>query len=670
MQGLPWGARQWVGGLVAVALGLGSWGVEAPVAGAAPATTLESVSSSDAPANNIAAIPVVTPNGRWVAFSSYATNLAPGATGGAGNIYLRDRQTGVTQLVSAGPGGQEGDGASGYAQISDDGRYIAFVSASTNLVPNVSGWRIYRYDRLDQTLIALPLATGEAAEDYPSMSADGSEIAFVGYASVGIIPGGNTHVYVWDAATGAVSEVDALANGTQSNGSVNDEAAISGDGGEVAFRTNAHNLAPSDTSGHTDVVVKDLGSGAVTLVSVGAGTQVNGDSAYPAIDGDGCVVAFASTATNLVQGDTVSGTKAFVRGDCTGSSGFSTEFASITNGNGITGGTPVTVDAPSFAYANLGISDNGCLIVYMSPNTTPPPSTGDGAAMRDRCNGVTSRIDLSSAGDPSAGGVQHVSVSRGSGRYVAFDSTASDLVGTATSGNRSVYLRDTDASNTPPDAELTVTRSKLSVTADASASSDPDGFVLQSSISFGDGSTPQTGVHAVHTYTHAGTYDVTVTVTDADGASSSKTDRVTVSNSGGTGPPGSKSVRLTGLRLSHASFAVVGKGAKFDRRHGSMLSLTVNVAANMKLSFARVQTGRRSNGSCRLHARKGARCSVYTTVGSITRSLSSGKHTIALSGIVGRKVLAPGSYRLTVTARAGGKTFTGHVTFTIVAASR
>jgi Tol biopolymer transport system component/PKD repeat protein len=657
MHGLLRGRHTWVCGLVALALGLGLWGLEAPAADAAPSTTLDSVSSSDVQANDVSAFPVVTPNGRWVAFSSFATNLAPGATQGHGNVFLRDRLTGVTQLISAGPDGQEGSNSSGFPQISNDGRYIAFVSHSSNLVSNVSGWRIYRYDRVGQTLIALPLPTGEAGVDYPSMTADGSKIAFVGFASVGglgNVPFGNTHVYAWNAATGAVSQLDELADGTQSNGSENDEAAISGDGTSVAFSTNSPNLTPADTSGHTDVVVKDLASGSITLVSVGAGTQVNGNSAWPAIDADGCVIAFTSTATNLVQGDTISGTKAFVRDRCAGS----TEFASITNAS-----TPVTVDAPTPGFSDLGISDNGCLIVYMSENTTPPPSTGDGAAMRDRCNGVTSRLDLSSAGDPSTGAVESISISHGSGRYVPFASTATDLVGNDTNGESDAFLRDTDASNTPPDAELSASASGMTVTADASASNDPDGFVLQSSISFGDGSTPQTGVHAVHTYTQPGTYGVAVTVTDADGASSSKTVVLTVSNSGGGGGGGGKQVHLSGLGLSHSSFAVVIKGAKFDRRHGSTLSLSLNVAATVKLSFARV--GRRSNGSCRLHARKGAHCSVYSGVGLITRSLSSGEHTIAVSGIVAGKALAPGTYRLTVTARAGGRTATGQLAFTI-----
>ena len=529
MHGLLRGKQTCVGGVIALALGLGVFGLEPSAAGAAPSTTLESVSSSDAQANDISAFPVVTPNGRWVAFASYATNLAPAATQPQGNVYLRDRLTGVTELISAAPGGDEGNGNSGEPQISNDGRYIAFASQASNLVSNVSGWRIYRYDRVQQTFIALPLPAGEAAVEYPSMSADGSEIAFVGYASVGGFgnaPTGTSHVYVWDAATGAVSRLDELANGTPSNGTENDEAGISADGGSIAFRTNSANLTPADTSGHTDVVVKDLDSGSVTLVSVGAGTQVNGNSGWPAVDGDGCVIAFTSTATNLVPGDTVSGTKAFVRDRCGGS----TEFASITNG-----GTPIPVTAPTPGFTDLDISDNGCLIVYMSQSTTPPPSTGEGAATRDRCNGFTSRLDLSSTGDPSAGGVESVSISHGSGRYVPFASSASDLVGNDGNGQPDVFLRDTDTSNTPPDAELSVSAAGMTVTADGSASNDPDGFILQSSISFGDGSAPQTGVHAVHTYTQPGTYGVTVTVTDADGASSSKTAVVAVAASAGLG---------------------------------------------------------------------------------------------------------------------------------------
>ena len=126
---------------------------------------------------------------------------------------------------------------------------------------------------------------------------------------------------------------------------------------------------------------------------------------------------------------------------------------------------------------------------------------------------------------------------------------------------------------------------------------------------------------------------------------------------------------MTELGLSHSSFAVVAKGAKLDRTHGSTLRLSLNVAATVKLVFTRVRTGRRSKGSCRLQARTGPRCSIASNVGTITRSLASGKRTIAVSGVVGRTALAPGKYRLTVTARAGGRTVAGTVTFTIVTAS-
>ena len=79
--------------------------------------------------------PAISADGRFVAFGSCATNLVPGDTNGCSDVFVRDRQTGTTQRVSVGPGGAQGNGFSVDPAISADGRFVAFESRATNLVP-------------------------------------------------------------------------------------------------------------------------------------------------------------------------------------------------------------------------------------------------------------------------------------------------------------------------------------------------------------------------------------------------------------------------------------------------------------------------------------------------------------------------------------------------------
>jgi Tol biopolymer transport system component/PKD repeat protein len=648
---MDWGVR--VRRVVAIAvIGL----VVPAAASAAPATTIESVASNGGPANDWSDYGTISANGRWVAFDSLATNLVAGDTNAFGDIFLRDRLTGETQRIDVGPGGVQTDSPSDFPEISADGRYVVFLSGASTLVPGAgSGQRIYRYDRLTNSLMALPLPSGETPSLEPSISADGSRVAFAAY------DGARINIFWWDASTGAVTLVTAPPGGGSANGD-SELPSISADGHWVAFVTAATNLAGADNNSADDIVEADLDTGAMTRVSVGAGGgEANGPSDAPSADADGCVVAFTSSATNLVAGDQGATPKVFVRDRCNGD----TELVSVTNG-----GTQLT-DPDS----SLGISDDGCRVVFVTRAGTTPPPQGAAGVERDRCAGATSRLDVDTAGDISAGYVDRVAISHGSGRYVTITSAASDLVANDTNGDGDVFVRDLDT-NTPPVAALSLSASGLTVTADASGSSDPDGFRLTTSIDFGDGSAPQTVVHAVHTYAAAGTYAVVATVTDADGASTTKVVSVTVSKSStGGGPgggPGVGALTLDRVKLSRSRFVVVAPGSTVGGGHGSSLTVRLSAAATATLAFARIESGRRVHGRCAAGVRRGRRCTAYVTAGTITRSLPAGTSTIALTGAVGRHRLKPGRYRLTVSARtaAGTRSSTRTLTFTILAPKR
>lgn len=210
--------------------------------------------------------PEISADGRFVAFTAYEYTV-----GGFGHIavlfsinaYLHNRLTGETILVSGGQGGAPANGISGVGSISRDGRYVAFWSSASNLVPNDNN------NALD--------------------------------------------VFVFDRQTRKTRRVSVASDGSEGNGR-SIRASISWDGRFVAFESVATNLDPRDLHSSRDVFVHDLRTGRTELVSLSYDNRPgNADSHSPRISGDGRYVAFQSWASNLVPNDTNGREDAFVR---------------------------------------------------------------------------------------------------------------------------------------------------------------------------------------------------------------------------------------------------------------------------------------------------------------------------------------------------------------------
>ena len=128
--------------------------------------------------------PAISADGRFVAFSSDATNLVPGDTNGTADVFVRDRQTGTTRRVSVGSGGAQGNGLSVDPAISADGRFVAFASDATNLVPGDTNGAddVFVRDRQTGTTRRVSVGSGGAQGDRvsfdPAISADGRFVAF------------------------------------------------------------------------------------------------------------------------------------------------------------------------------------------------------------------------------------------------------------------------------------------------------------------------------------------------------------------------------------------------------------------------------------------------------------------------------------------------------------
>ncbi|MFI5837152.1 TolB family protein [Micromonospora sp. NPDC051300] len=279
-----------------------------------PATTRISVSSDRAQANERSSSSSSSRTGRWVSFASRASNLVPGDTNGVVDVFVRDRVAATIVRVSVPAGGGQGNGDSTVPSISQDGRYVAFSSFASNLVPgDTNGFPdLFVRDLLRGTTSRVSVPATGGQDNGPSgfssstISGDGRWVIFESTAS-NLVPGDTNDapdVFLRDLRRAVTSRVSVSSTGAQGYG-VSSDPAISADGRYAAFSSWSSNLVPGDTNGVDDVFVRDLAAGVTRRVSVAAGgVQANRGSSQPAISGDGRRVAFVSGSTNLVPGDT------------------------------------------------------------------------------------------------------------------------------------------------------------------------------------------------------------------------------------------------------------------------------------------------------------------------------------------------------------------------------
>ena len=210
----------------------------------------------------------ISPDGRFVAFESPASNLVPGDTNSSLDIFVRDTLTNTTTRVSVDSAGNQGLGHSASPSISADGRFVAFYSDATNLVPGDTNNAkdIFVRDTLTNTTsrVSVDSAGNQANEDSEngSISADGRFVAFDSFAT-NLVPGDNTNnandIFVRDTLTNTTTRVSVDSAGNQGN-SGSYSASISADGRRVAFDSYSSNLVPGDTNNTLDLFVSDTGN--------------------------------------------------------------------------------------------------------------------------------------------------------------------------------------------------------------------------------------------------------------------------------------------------------------------------------------------------------------------------------------------------------------------------
>ena len=376
-------------------------------------------------------------NGRYVAFESAASTFVPGDTNAASDVFVRDRKLRRTTRVSVGPGGVQANDASYAPSISANGRYVAFWSYATNLVPgdtNAQPDVFVRDRKLHKTILVSVSSAGVQGDNVsrgPSISASGRYVTFWSQATNLVSGDTNAYadVFVRDLKLHRTTRVSVGPGGAQGD-NVSFDPTISADGRMVAFQSAATTMVPGDTNGFSDVFVRDRELGKTILVSRGlAGAPGNGGSFTPSTVAGDRYVAFYSDATDLVPGDTNGFRDVFVRDLKT----HKTTLVSVTSagaqGNG--------------ASDLVAISASGRWVAFQSQATDLVSGDSNGnydVFLRDRKLHRTTRVSVSSKGAEGNGDSTLPAIS-GDGRYVAFVSAASNLVPSDTNGFTDMFVR-------------------------------------------------------------------------------------------------------------------------------------------------------------------------------------------------------------------------------------
>ena len=401
---------------------------------AAQTTERVSVDSIGRQGNGSAGRASISGDARFVAFDSLASNLVEGDTNGVNDIFVHDRRTDVTTRVSVDSSGVQGNGSSGFgASISGDGLFIAFGSEATNLVEqdtnNVAD--VFVHDRQTGEITRVSVdSTGEqgtSSSSLPSISADGRFVAFT--SSSPELAGDDSNqtfdVFVHDRNTGETTRVSVDSTGAEGN-DMSCCSSISGGGRFVAFASQATNLVEGDTNNVGDLFVHDRMTGETTRVSVdSSGMQSIGFIRSSSISADGRFVAFDSSAGTLVEGDTNGLFDVFVHDRMSGGTTRVSVDSMGTQVDDSSGRPSLTADGRFVAFdslaANLVEEDtNGFIDIFV----------------HDRETGETTRSGMEGNENSFAPSVS------ADGRFVAFDSSAANLVEGDSNRQPDVFVHD------------------------------------------------------------------------------------------------------------------------------------------------------------------------------------------------------------------------------------
>ncbi|MEW5990797.1 MAG: hypothetical protein AB1736_05550 [Chloroflexota bacterium] len=416
-----------------------------PVAGCAPGE-LQLASVTDAGvkgnANSSTFRADISADGTRIAFTSSATNLDPDDPDASTDIYVKDLASGDLGLVSRSAAGVKGNASSFHPAVAADGGTVVFGSFASNLHPAdaAADQDVYAKRLADGALFLVSSSSsgtkGNGTSFEPTASADGTLVAFTSGAK-NFDPSDTdvyTDVYVKDLASGAVTLVSTTSAGVKGNGS-SGRAMISADGTKVAFWSRATNLDPADPDAHPDVYVKDLTTGALTLASATASGQkmietgLQVEGLSPSISADGSRVAFLSSDSGLLPGDPDSLLDAYLK-DL--SSGTLSLVSTAADGSKV-----------NAAIHRVLLAGDGGSVALASPASNLAPGAhlgGTNVFHKDLASGIVTIASTSAAGVTGNGTDEEPAISHDGGR-IAFWSFSANLVSGDLDSIMDVYVK-------------------------------------------------------------------------------------------------------------------------------------------------------------------------------------------------------------------------------------
>ncbi len=378
-------------------------------------------------------------DGRFVVFDSAASNLVAGDTNNESDIFVHDRLTKQTSRVSISSSGRQGNSYSHGPHISGDGRYVVFTSGASNLVPGDNNGLadIFVYDRQTKQTSRVNLASnGTQANNYsghPSLSADGRFVVFDSGAT-NLVKGDTnkkSDVFIHDLQTKKTSLVNITLNGSPANGH-SGIPVISADGHFVAFSSNADNLVAGDTNQASDIFVHDRKTKQTSRISVATnGREGNSVSFSPHLSADGRYVVFESASSNLVNGDTNNATDIFCYDRQTKKISLISQSSSVHQDNAYSSTPDISADGRFIAF--LSNANN------LVENDT---NEAEDIFIYDQLTKQTSRVSTGPnglQGNFISDNYPHLSVD---GRYVTFISYADNLVANDLNQAGDIFVHD------------------------------------------------------------------------------------------------------------------------------------------------------------------------------------------------------------------------------------
>lgn len=399
----------------------------------------DAVAAQCTTSNGASERPPISGDGRIVGFSSVASNLIAGDTNGVADVFVRDFNSGTLTRVSVSSGGVQSNGFSGHTSMSLDGRFVVFSSDATNLVSGDTNGAtdVFVRDRQLGTTERVSVTSSGAEGNGTSfnymhaISSGGRYVVFHSDAS-NLVTGdtnGATDIVLHDRALSTTVRISVDSAGLQSNGPSSLATIAVLNGRYFTYQSTATNLVANDTNGVSDIFVYDQNTQLTTRVSVSSlGVQGDDASTRASISGNGDTVVYASLSSNLDPSTT------FVNNlfDRDLTAGTNVQITPSWSGASILADRKPAKAAGGQHVAFKSDADN-----LVSGDT----NAANDIFVYTALSGIIERVSVSGTGAQGNGPSDHQSISA-DGRFVAFSSQASNLVAGDANGFQDIFLRD------------------------------------------------------------------------------------------------------------------------------------------------------------------------------------------------------------------------------------